>query len=69
MNIANNSTEAIEILNNYEKMIRTYHKQIIQCKFKQGEIFKKLKDIENFFNGSGQNRSTVYLKTVIHKIL
>ena len=62
-------TEAIELLNHYKEIIRNQQKRVIQYIFKQGEIFKKIQDTENFFNGSGQIRSNIFLKTAVYKTL
>ena len=36
---------------------------------KQGELSKKFKDAENFFDNVGQSRSTLYLKISLYKFL
>ena len=48
MNTANNSTEAIKLINHYEEIISTQNKRVIQYIFKQGEFFKNFKDTEIF---------------------
>ena len=66
MSMANNPTEAIELINHYEEIIRTQHKRVIQYIYKQEEILKMLKENENFFDGSEQNRLTIYFKIAVY---
>ena len=52
--------EAIGLINRHEEIIKTQHKRFIAYIAKQGEILKKNKDRENFFENVEQSRSTVY---------
>ena len=36
---------------------------------KQGQLLKKFKDTENFFDNVGQSRSTIYFKISLYKFL
>ena len=68
-NAVNNLTEAIEVINHFEEIIKTQHKKVIQYIYKQGGILKMFKETENFFDGTGQSRSTVYFKIAVYKLL
>lgn len=51
----NNSTEAIETINHYGKIINTQHKRAIHYIHKLGENLKMFKKIINFFYGTEQS--------------
>ena len=55
-NNVNNFQEAIKIINHYEDII----KKTIGYIGKQGELLKRFKDTENFFDNVSQSRSTIY---------
>ena len=79
INTANNPTEARGLINHYEEIIRTQHKQVLQYIYKQyiykqyiykqGEILKIFKETENFFDSSEQSRLRIYLKLQFIKYL
>ena len=69
INAVNNPTEATELINHFEKIIKTQHKQVRQYIYKQGGILKIFKKTEKFFDGTGQSRSTVYFKIEVYKLL
>ena len=61
----NNLTEAIEITNHYEKILKTQHKRITQYIYEQGEIHEMFKGTEHFFDSTRQIRSMVYFKNAV----
>lgn len=61
--------EAIILINQYKDLIKTQRKKVIAYVAKQGEILKKLKDLENFFENAEQSWSTVYYKIGLYKFL
>ena len=50
INTANNSTEAIEVMNHYEEIIKTQHKRGIQYIYEQGEMVNMFKETERFYD-------------------
>ena len=46
----------------YADIIKTQNKKIIWYIGKQGELLKKFRDTENFFDSVGQSRSAIYFK-------
>ena len=68
-NNVNNSQEAITVVHRYEEIIKTQNKKTIGYTGKQGELLKKFKDIENFFDNFGQSRPTMYFKISLYKFL
>ena len=61
-NNVKNSKEAILMTNRYEGIIKTQNEKAIGYNGKQGQLFKKFKDTENFCNNVGHSRSTTYFK-------
>ena len=69
VNNVNSFQEATKIINRYEDIIKTQIRKAIGYIGKQGELLKKFKDTENFFDNVCQSRSTIYLKTSVYKFL
>ena len=67
-NNVNNSQEAIIIICRYED-IKTHNKKAKGYIGKQGELLKKFKDTENFFDNVGQSRSRINFKISLYKFL
>ena len=65
----NNFQEATKIINRYEEIIKTQIKKAIGYIGKQGELLKKFKDTENFFDNVCQSRSTICFKNSLYKFL
>ena len=65
----NNSQETIVIIRLYEEIIKTQIKKAIGYIGKQGEVLKKFKNTENFFENIGQSRSTVCFNISPYKLL
>ena len=57
------------IIRRYEDIIKTQNKKAIGYIAKQGEILKKFKDTQNFFDNVGQSKSTIYFKISLYKFL
>ena len=68
-NNVNNSQEAILIIHRYEDIIKTQNKKAIGYIGQQGQLLKKFKDTEHFFDNVVQSRSTIYLKILLYKFL
>ena len=64
-----NSQEAVVIIRCYEDIIKAQNKKAIGYIGKQGELLKKFKDTENFFDNVHQCRSTIYFKMSLYKFL
>ena len=64
-----NLTEAIELINHYEEIIKTQNKRFMRYIYKQGEILKMFKETESFFYNAGQSRSGIYFKIGVYKLL
>ena len=70
VNNVSNSQDAIFIVRSYVEIIKTQNKKAIGLYIgKQGELLKKFKDTENFFDNVGQSRSTIYFKISLYKFL
>ena len=68
-NNVSNSQEAIVIIRRYKVIIKTQNKKAIQYIGKQGELLKKFKNSEIFFDNIGQSRLTRYFKISLYKFL
>ena len=68
-NSVNNSQEPIAIIRRYVEIIKTQNKKAIGYTGKQGELLKKFKDTENFFDNVGQSKSTIYFKISLDELL
>ena len=66
VNNVNNFQEAIVIIRHHADIIKTQNKKAIGY---IGEVFKKFKDTENFFDSVGQSRSAIYFKISLYKFL
>ena len=69
VNNVNNFREATKIINRYEDIIKTQIKKAVGYIGKQGELLKKFKDTENFFDNVGQSKSTIYFKISLDELL
>ena len=69
VNSLNNFQEAILIILCYEDIIKTQNKKPIEYIGKQGQLFKKFKDTENFFDNVNNSKSTIYFKVSLYKFL
>ena len=68
-NNVNNFQKAIKIINRFEDIIKTQNIKAMGYIGKEGELLKKFKDTENFFDNVGQSRSTIYFKISLYKFL
>ena len=64
-----NSKEIIALIHHYEALSKHKDKKPIGYTGKQGELLKKFKDTEDFFDNVGQSRSTIYFKISFCKFL
>ena len=69
VNNVNNSQEATVIIRRFTEIIKTQNKKTIGCIAKQGQLFKKFKDTENFFDNVGKSRWTIYFKISLYEFL
>ena len=63
--------EAAKVIQEYENIIRTNEKGIIQIAFHQGKVFKKFKDNEKFItlvNRLGIHKTTIIFKKNVYKL-
>ena len=68
-NNVNNSQKVILIIYCYRDIIETQNKKEIGYSGKQGQLLKKFKDTENFFDNVGQGRLAIYFKISLYKFL
>ena len=61
--------DAISRTKQYGKVIMAEKQQTIEMFFKQGHILKRFKDTEIFFETIGLNKSTIYVKINIHRLV
>ena len=61
-----NPEEAAEVIQDYEDIIRTKKKGIINIAYHQGKVFKKFKDKEKFI--TLVNKLKIHKTTIIFKI-
>ena len=59
VNNVNNSQEAILTIYRYEGNIKTQDKKAVEYIGKQGQLLRKFKDTEHFFDKVGQSSSTI----------
>ena len=64
-----NSQKAIVTIRRYDKVIKTKYKKAIGYIGKQGELLKRFKNTENFFDNITQSRSTIYFKISLYTFL
>ena len=63
--------EAAKVIQEYENIIRTNKKGIIQIAFHQGKVFKKFKDKEKFITLVSKldiHKTTIIFKINVHKL-
>ena len=63
-----NSQDAKLIIRRYEDINKIQNKKAIGYIGKQGQLLKKFKDIEHFFDNVGQSRSRKYFKILLYKL-
>ena len=68
-NATNELEEAIILIHQYEDIIRTQKKKSIGFIGKCGQLSKKFKDTEQFFEKFGQGKSTIFFKISLYKFL
>ena len=68
-NFVNNSQKAILITNRSKGIIKTHNKKGIGYIGKLGQLLKKFKDTEHFFDNVDQSRSTIYFEISLYKFL
>ena len=68
-NFVNNSQKAILITNRSKGIIKTHNKKGIGYICKLGQLLKKFKDTEHFFDNVDQSRSTIYFEISLYKFL
>ena len=57
------------MIHRYEDIVKMQNKTAIGYIGKQGQLLKKFKYTENFFDNVGKSRSTVYFKISLYKLL
>lgn len=68
-NIIADPKEAIRMIKQYEQMIKTQNKKVINIFGRQGQLLKKFKDNKNLFKTTCQSKSTIYFKIRLNKFL
>ena len=59
----------VSLAKKYEVLLKGANWKIINIVGKQGELLKKFKDSDEFFDGLGLSRSIIYFKISLHKFL
>ena len=59
----------MEIIQKYEDVIKTQNKRALNYAGKQGQLLKKFKDTERFFEAISQSKPATYLKMGLFKFL
>ena len=54
--------DGIALVKKYEDLLKWANKKIINIVGKQGELLKKFKEDDNFFNCVGLSKSNIYFK-------
>ena len=54
--------DGIALVKKYEDLLKWANKKIINIVGKQGELLKKFKEDDNFFNYVGLSKSNIYFK-------
>ena len=67
-NNVNNSQDTKLIIRRYEDIIKIQNKKALGYIGKQGQLLKKFKGIEHFFDNVGQSRSRKYFKILLYKL-
>ena len=61
--------DGISLVKKYEDLLKSGNKKIINIVGKQGELLKRFKDSDEFFDGVGLSRSNIYFKIRLYKLL
>ena len=61
--------EGISLVQKYENLLKGANKKIINTVGKQGELLKRFKEEDEFFNTVGRSRSNIYFKMRLFKFL
>ena len=61
--------EGISLIKKYEDLLKGANKKINNIVEKQGELMKRFKDSNEFFDGVGLSQSNIYFKIRLYKLL
>ena len=59
--------EGISLIKKYEDLLKGANKKINNIVEKQGELIKRFKDSDEFFDGVGLSQSNIYFKIRLYK--
>ena len=62
MKDAKNLNNCISLVKKYEDLLKSSNKKIINIVAKQGELLKRFKDSDKFFDDFGLSRSNIHFK-------
>ena len=66
---ANDLKDGIYLVKKYEDLLKGANEKIINIVGKQGELLKRFKDSDEFFDGVGLSQSNIYFKIRLYKFL
>ena len=69
MKNAKDLKDGISLVKKYEDLLKSSNKKIINIVAKQGELLKRFKNSNEFFDGVGLSRSNTHFKIRLYKIL
>ena len=61
--------DGISLIKKYEDLLKSANKKILNIVGKQGELLKRFKDSDEFFDRVGLSRSNIYFKIRLYKFL
>ena len=61
--------EGISLIKKYEDLLKGANKKINNIVEKRGELMKRFKDSDEFFDGVGLSQSNIYFKIRLYKLL
>ena len=61
--------DGISLVKKYEDLLKEANRKIINIVGKQGQLLKRFKDSDEFFDVVGLSRSNIYFKISLHKFL
>ena len=61
--------DGISLVKKYEDLLKGANRKMINIVWKQGELLKRFKDYDKFFDSVGLSRSSIYFKTSLYKFL
>ena len=64
---ANQANEVILVIKKYKLLLKGENRKMIGMMGKQGELLKKIKETEEFFNHVDFSRSNIYFKIRMYK--